>query len=75
VTPAPKRNWSRFLHRLWLVATVLWVAAGFAELVAVPQRILDRHGGLAWTFVPPLALLAVGHAIAWALRGLRPSNG
>lgn len=81
------RRWGRGLIRLWILATLIWVVILnlwigistplFWDNVFHPERYpgSDVAGGLtmlaAAVFGPPLAVLVLGLAIAWVLRGFR----
>jgi hypothetical protein len=76
-------NWRVGLLRLWLVATAIWfvIVVGFAWSVypygfTTFYNLFDWAGdtlpGLAgWLFIPPIAVLAAGASLAWALHGFR----
>lgn len=123
--PHHPRNWSRFLHRLWLIGTGLCVLGSLvvlyvnprssstladleaiskpclddivrrdaahiqipslderkqcADLLAIPSRYRrDLHRWYWAAFhigvTLPVGSLLLGHAIAWALRGLRTDS-
>ena len=52
--------------RLWIVASVLWVA-----FWAIMEASFGRAFPLGWYIIPPVVLLAVWAALAWALGGVR----
>jgi hypothetical protein len=64
-------------YRLWIVLTgiwlILWTALGVLVLV-VGQIDRDMWIGSTITIVcVPLAVLGLGHAVSWILRGFRKS--
>jgi hypothetical protein len=60
-------NWTKGLFRLWIVVSALWIIfmLGFAA----------GENPNFWQFalIPPLAVLAVGAALVWAVKGFRKS--
>jgi hypothetical protein len=78
-------NWRVGLLRIWVVGTAIWIGlvvtlswidyqSGLWSITVDgvlywAQNVLpDRWGVI---FLPPLAVLAVGAALLWALRGFR----
>jgi hypothetical protein len=68
---AKEVNWRRGFFRLWVVAAlgwaILWLVIAYfgADRGNVGGFLV---AGAVMAFIPPLVLLAVGAALAWALR-------
>jgi hypothetical protein len=90
-------NLRRGLLRLWLVLSILWIAAvcihAYTEGILPPpsgytlelkpgqlgdvevfgRLVLIDEMHVAWALGPPVAVLIVGAALAWAIAGFRPT--
>jgi hypothetical protein len=71
-------NWRRGLLRAWALLSALWIIGFSVFLFFVLGRPPTIHWGAenlaflaGFLFVPPLALLALGVATAWVLKGFR----
>lgn len=72
-------NWRRGLWRMWVLISSAWMLAWSVYLSIWALRWgLQRSGDLlaipVLLFGPPLALLLVGLATAWAFRGFVPDK-
>lgn len=71
------RQFRRGLFRLWVIATVafeIWIARDLIEFVWTYHPTGWGENGLIWGLamvLPPLAVLAFGRALLWAIAGFR----